>query len=145
MTGPTPTPRDREEAEQFVRDWLPDPTHLITARSAIALALAKAREEGRIEGVKHGMANTSELVGTAITRARTDALIEGVRLGIEAGAGECKARIAEPFARMAKALGVGKSDHARGGDLAAVKAITAEECAAFIRSIDAVAVAKGAS
>ena len=54
---------------------------------------------------------------------------------IEAAARECETRIAEPFGRMAQAFGVGKSDHAEGGDLAGLKALTAEECAGFIREL----------
>lgn len=39
------------------------------------------------------------------------------------------------FGRLAEAFGVGKSDHAQGGDLAALKALTAEECAAAVRAL----------
>ena len=44
-------------------------------------------------------------------------------------------KLGSRFARLAEAFGVGKADHAEGGDLCALKAITAEECAAAIRKL----------
>lgn len=54
---------------------------------------------------------------------------------LEAAAKAIEATIAEPFERLARAFGVGKSNRPEGGDLAALKAVTAAECAAIVRSM----------
>ena len=53
---------------------------------------------------------------------------------LEEAALACEA-LGARFARLARTFGVGKADHAEGGDLCGIKAITAEECAAAIRKL----------
>ena len=89
--------------------------------------LAVIHRDGGHYEEEHGMEKAWQDAMTLSSErihARDDALEEAAKV--------CEG-LGERFGSLAKAFGVGKSDHAEGGDLCGIKAITAEECAALIR------------
>lgn len=118
-------PEDEMLGDELLECW--HPTHLLGEHEAATVNYGDA---------VYIAAVSPEVILALVSAARERDRLRADRDAVlEEAARICETKIAEPFGRLAQAMGVGKAEHAQGGDLSALKAITAEECAASIRGL----------